>query len=37
MDKMKLSKTYKIHTLYNENIYHGMLCVYIYTAFELLM
>lgn len=30
MDKMKLSKTYKIHTLYNENIYHGMLCVCLY-------
>lgn len=25
MDKIKLSKTYKIHTLYNENIYQGML------------
>ncbi len=33
MDKMKLSKTYEIHTLYNENIYQGMLC--IYTAYEL--
>lgn len=28
MDKMKLSKTYKIHTLYNENIYQGMLHIY---------
>lgn len=28
MDKTKLSKTYKIHTLYNENIYQGMLFIY---------
>lgn len=34
MDKMKLSKTYKIHTLYNENIYQGMWHIYIqYTAY----
>lgn len=23
MDKMKISKTYKIHTLYNENIFQA--------------
>lgn len=38
MDRMKLSKTYKRHTLYNENIYQGMwcvcLCVCIYTAYK---
>ncbi len=32
MDKIKLSKTYKLHTLYNENIYQGMW--FIYTAYE---
>lgn len=29
MDKIKLSKTYKIHTLYNDNIYQGMWYIYI--------
>lgn len=35
MDKIKLSKTYKIHTLYNENIYQGMWC--LYTAYGCLL
>lgn len=30
MDKIKLSKTYKKHTLYNDNIYQGMWYIYIY-------
>lgn len=37
MDKMKLSKTYKIHTLYNENIYQGMWSIYTTYECQLLM
>lgn len=35
MDKSKLSKTYKIHTLYNDNIYQGTVCdLYTHTVYE---
>lgn len=35
MDKIKLSKTYKIHTLYNDNIYQGMWYIYTYSLWML--